>query len=196
MHLANETCEVVATRDKKLESTTIANKSIPPDPIVLTFCFQDQTYIKRLDYTIFAAWNDVQGLFDELSKDGITCDELWDVNEDMPVSSGDWDARVRPGCVVEALCFCDQLELDWVDESSSDSAGDVDEDEDDDIANGVCAMGALRREHVWWFARWRERVEKETSEVRETMQEPSCLAMVVWCFCMVVIVVVLSLLST
>jgi hypothetical protein len=116
-------------------------------------------------------------------------DQLWDVNEDMRIDGGDWDAKVRPGRAIDVLCFSDRGSQDWVYDSSSDSADDAaDEEGPGDVSSELYVARGVQSEHPWWFARWKERVDKETAKNTKLMREPSGTTMIIWCTSMFVVV--------
>ncbi|KAF1940622.1 hypothetical protein EJ02DRAFT_318720, partial [Clathrospora elynae] len=141
-----------------------------------------------LDYHTFSRWRGLAELLQELSKDGIVVDHLWDTSEDMRVSSGDWDARVRPGWKVDVLCGANTNELSRSSvydrcsssENNDDSDSDSDEDGGDDMSESEDNSDAVRRERPWWFARWKERVERGTPMRGKVEQEPSFIMMLIW----------------
>jgi hypothetical protein len=102
---------------------------------------------------------DVSALLEVLTEEGIIVDQLWDVNEDMRIGGGDWNAKVRPGCAIDVLCFNDRGSQDWVYDSSSDSADDADEERPGDVSSELYVARGVQSEHPWWFARWKERGE-------------------------------------
>jgi hypothetical protein len=167
-----------------------------PDPLTFTFHLDDQTYTKTLDYRVFIRWESVGALLDELCDDGIIIDQLWDEDEGMQVGSGDWDVRVRPGWKVDAYCqHSDQYDRtsDWVsDYESDDSGGEEDKNENDDLERMSTAMRFERR---WWFARWKERVEREKCRKERTQQEPTRIMMLIWATSMVAFIVLVSVLA-
>ncbi|KAI4605631.1 hypothetical protein J4E83_010523 [Alternaria metachromatica] len=65
--------------------------STPSTPITLSFHFKDGTTTKLLDYRVYSQWANVNSLLNELAQDGIVIDELWDVNEDMPIVHDELD---------------------------------------------------------------------------------------------------------
>ena len=84
---------------------SLPSPSTPPIPITLNFCFEHGKSTKYIPYATFSTWSAINILFSDLAVDGIIVHTLWDVNEDMPISSGDWDARIHPGSVIDAWCF-------------------------------------------------------------------------------------------
>ena len=172
----------------------------PPQgaPISLTFRPADSKHIKTLDYHIYSKWSNTNALLDELSHDSIIVHELWDVNEDMPISSGDWDARIHPGSVIEAWCCNDERVYHSGDgDDTSNSGDDTDRNEDETEGDGDMSWSSsvtdARNEHPWWFARWRERVEREGVKREGVIEKPSWFMMVIWCTSMVAGIVIFSL---
>jgi hypothetical protein len=167
-----------------------------PDPLSFTFHLDDRTYTKTLDYQAFVQWDGVSALLDELYDDGIMVNQLWDVNEYMEVGSGDWEARVRPGWKVDVYCqHSDQCEptSDWIsDYESDDSDGEEDKNDNDDLER---MSNAMRFERRWWFARWKERVEKEKCRKAKTQQEPTWIMMLIWATSMVAFIAIVSVLA-
>ena len=167
-------------------------------PITLTFHLEDSSTTKILDYRVYTQWTNVSTLLHELAHDGIIVHMLWDVNEDMPISSGDWDARIQPGSLIEAWCFSDVREDDWEgDSSGNESEDDMEGDkvEDGYRMNRKGSRTDARNEHTWWFTRWRQRVEKTMPGEKEALDEPSWFMMVVWCTYVVGIVILVTVLS-
>jgi len=148
------------------------------EPLMLNLCMDDGTYVKGLDFTTFAHWDNMQTILNDLEKDGMVVEELWDVHEDMRVGSGDWDARVRPGLEIDAMC----VRSAWEDDSSC-SSGDCEE-------GGVeleLRHGEQPRRKHWWFERWRRRVERESLMSGEAVQEPSRLMVLLGTILMVLV---------
>jgi hypothetical protein len=165
-----------------------------PDPLTFTFHLDDRTYTKTLDYRTFARWEGIGALLDELRDDGIMTEQLWDVDEAMEVGSGDWEARVRPGWNVEV--WCQHVDLyertsDCVSELDSDS----DEDEEESESEGRCEQ-ISKCERRWWFARWKDRVEKKKTRKERAHQEPSWIMMLIWATCMLAFIGIISVLAT
>jgi hypothetical protein len=137
------------------------------DPLVFNFYLENRVHVKRLDYSVFAQWRSVMGLLQDLECDGAVIEQLWDVREDMAICSGDWDARVRPGMEVDALCrhpYPRQDDFRW-------SSRNKDEDEET-IEQLERSDNPLLKKH-WWFERWRRKVEQEALMVGHAVQEPS-----------------------
>jgi len=179
-----------------------------PDPITLLFVFEDSILTKHLPYTFYSRWTNINALLHELALDGIIVHALWDVIEDMQITSGDWDARVRPGWIVEVWCFSDggrggwggDAEGDDSSESGDSTCGDGGDTDGDGFDYGASEESSERGErdtiggrgHGWWFVRWRERVEKERMKKKGLVEGPSWLMIVIWCTSIVVSIVVLS----
>jgi hypothetical protein len=148
------------------------------DPICLVLAFDDHTYTKFLEYKTFAQWHRFEALLLDLESDGICVDYLWDIAEDMRVTGGDWDARVRPGWEVHASCTdCSDIHEypnDRVDEDSS---------VDDDWERDLIESGYYRQE--WWFARWRHRVESRRSRGASVVHDPSWRMIIAVCGLMI-----------
>jgi hypothetical protein len=168
-----------------------------PDPLTFTFHLDNRTYIKTLVYQAFVRWENVGALIEELSDDGIIIDQLWDVDEDMEVGSGDWDVRVRPGMKVDVYCqhgYQYERTSDCASEyESDDSDGGEDEDEYGDRYKHN--PDTLELERRWWFARWKERVEREKWRKKRAQQEPSWIMILIWAACMVAFVALVSVLA-
>ena len=181
------------------DSTHPVAAAKPPHtaPISLTFRFSDSTHTKILDYHFYSDWTNTNALLDELSRDSIVVHELWDFNENMQIGSGDWDARIHPGSVIDAWCCNDEpgYHPDDEDDSSNrdDTDGDLDETKGDDRMSWNSSVTDTRNEHPWWFARWRERVERESVKREGVKEGPSWFMMVIWCTSMVAGIVVFSL---
>jgi len=165
--------------------------SIPPSPINLTFMFGEAITTKLLDYRIYSQWTNFNTLLDELARDGIIVCELWDVKEGMEIQSGDWDARVRPGWVVEVWCFTDVGRF-GLEEESSESESEEEMESSSEI-DGVYEAEFARSEHPWWFARWRERVERGNVKREGVIEGPSWFMMMIWCTSIIAVIVVFSL---
>ncbi|KAF1922005.1 hypothetical protein BDU57DRAFT_526718 [Ampelomyces quisqualis] len=132
--------------------------------------FEDQTYVKQLDYSVFARWENVEALLVGLEADGAAIDELWDVREDMPIGSGDWSARVYPGLEVDVTCWKPGCWKDRPSDLDSDAEAE-DEEEQRLLWEGARPCGEKR----WWFGRWRMKVEQEAGE---PVHEPGLRTMV------------------
>lgn len=167
-----------------------------PAPLVLTFCFQDQMCVKVLDYEVFAQWDAVEAVLQGVREMGIVVERLWDTVDDTRVGGGDWNARVRPGWNVKVLCLENGVEelgggFEEEDEESA-GAGGVEEGEGR-VWGAAGWLGRKEKETAWWFARWRERVEKEI-RCHGHLRDPSWEMVVGWCFSMVTFVVMVSVL--
>jgi len=152
----------------------------PPAPITLLFHTQDGTMTKKLDYHAFFQWSNMDALLNELALDSIIVHMLWDINEDMPISCGDWDARIHPGSVIDAWCFNGEKNCDW-NRDSSESEGEIE------------GVRGQKEHEKWWFARWRERVEREGVRREGAIEGPSWFMTVIWCMTIVAGIVVLGL---
>jgi len=151
-----------------------------PLPIRLTLIFEDATITKSLDYCAYSQWININALLHEVAQDGIVVRELWDVNEDMQIGSGDWDARIHPGSVIDAWCSNGEESCDW----------DRDSSQSEDEVEGVRGQKEYEK---WWFARWRERVEREGVRREGAVEGPSWFMTVIWCMTIVAGIVVFSL---
>jgi hypothetical protein len=140
-----------------------------PEPLVFNIHLEGQTYVKLLDYTTFARWENVEVLLEGFEGEDGVIQQLWDVREDMPIWSGDWDARVYPGQEIDVICSRSIFEENEVD-SSSDSEDDDDEEEEIEAQarNDVHPGG-----HRWWFRRWRMKVEQESMGTGGAVRQPS-----------------------
>jgi len=162
----------------------------PPNSITLTFLFEDGMTTKHLPYPFYSQWTNIDALLDKLNHDNIMVHELWDVNEDTRIGSGDWDARIRPGSVIDAWCCND--ERGYYSDDGDDSPGS----EDGADMGRYCAYDVVNdrsSEHPWCFARWRERVEKDRLGKSRDMGGPSWFVMVIWCTSIVAGILVFSL---
>ena len=176
-----------------------------PIPITLMFYFQDGRATKHICYSTFSKWSAVNALFSELARDGIVVHELWDMNEDMQIGSGDWNARIQPGSAIEAWCFNDKrgYHLGDVDDSSNcesddetvESDGDGDDTESEYRMSWKGSAKNTRNEHTWWFTRWRQKVEKAIPGRDEVEDERSWFLIVVWCISTIIIITLLVLLN-
>ncbi|KAF1849721.1 uncharacterized protein K460DRAFT_360574 [Cucurbitaria berberidis CBS 394.84] len=138
-----------------------------PDSLLVHFQFEDRIYNKQLNYSAFSKWDSVDALLVDLEKDGVLVVQLWDVREEMPICSGDWNARVRPGWEVLVTCVDGTL---WGDEGSE--CGDINSADDEDdyyyydhharerLDDFVAYEGLEASIKHWWFTRWRQRVER------------------------------------
>ena len=177
----------------------------PPTQITLTFRFPDSTYIKTIDYAIYSTWSAINTLLSALERDGITVHTLWDVHEDMPIGSGDWNARIQPGSVIVVWCFNDARGSGCIDGyDSSDCESDdemLESDEDGHDTESEYKMSwkssseNTRNEHTWWLTRWRQRVENTIPGRGGVTDEPSCFFIVVWCTTTITITALLVLLN-
>jgi hypothetical protein len=135
------------------------------EPLTFKFHVENRTYVKRLDYAVFAHWENVTALLEELESDGTVIQGLWDVGENMAICSGDWDARVRPGLEVDVVCREPKV---W--RKHSRRVSDDEEDEaDQELERGD---NPLLKRH-WWFARWRRKVEQDFLASGNAAREPS-----------------------
>jgi hypothetical protein len=138
-----------------------------PEPLVFNIHLEGQTYVKLLSYSTFARWESIEVLLEGFEDEGAVIQQLWDVREDMPIWSGDWDARVCPGLEIDVICSRHGI-LD--DESDSSSDWDEDEEEESEArARDAMHTGGKR----WWFGRWRMKVEQESMGNHGTVRQPS-----------------------
>jgi hypothetical protein len=160
----------------------VEKKPIHFKPLALTFHFHDRIFTKTLNYQIFSRWENVAELFAELGRDGISVHHLWEGGDDMQIGSGDWEARVRPGCEVDVWCYEPHTHhadhADHIDYSDSESE---DEFDSEDIKKDVSWEREEMEERKWWFARWKERVERRKAVPRgKAQQETSRIMVIVW----------------
>lgn len=155
------------------------------DSIHLELNFGDGTCIKSLDYGTFSRWSAVERLMVDMEEDGMFCEELWDVSECMRVCKGDWDARVRPGWDIHALCqiMPAVLEARYL-EGDSDSGSDDPESEGDQWLDDVLDH---YQEEEWCLPRWMDKVEPERSMSID--QEPSWTMLALGCVSMALFIV-------
>ena len=125
----------------------VAAASPPPQPtpISLTFRSADSTHTKTIDYHVYSKWSNTNSLLEELAVDSVIVHTLWDVNENMQIGSGDWDARIHPGSVVEAWCFDHERKYHPDDGDDSGNSGD---DTDGDLDEITCDDGMSRNSSV------------------------------------------------
>jgi hypothetical protein len=157
---------------KAAEFATETELHRSPDPIRLVLDFEDCTHTKSLDYATFAKWQRVEALLLDMESDGICVNHMWDDIEKMQVTSGDWDARVRPGWEVHVSCI-DRIDLCGYLDDRNDEDSTADEDGDGEWIEG----GVDKQE--WWFARWRHRVESKRSRCVTVVQEPPSWRMII-----------------
>jgi hypothetical protein len=137
-----------------------------PEPLIFNIHFEDHTYVKQLDYSIFSRWESIEALLVSFEGDGAVIDELWDVREDMPIGSGDWNARVYPGLEVDVTCW---KAGDWEDDPSEFDSGAKAESEEE---QSLLWDGAQHHGKRWWFGRWRMKVEQEAMGAGGAVHEP------------------------
>jgi hypothetical protein len=164
------------------DPATIIKKPKDPKPLSLTFHFHDRIFTKTLDYRIFSRWENIAELLAELGRDGISVHHLWEGGDDMQIGSGDWEARVRPGCEVDVWCYEPHNHhadhADHIDYSDSESE---DEAESEDVKMDMSCQRGEMEERKWWFARWKERVERrKASPKAKAHQETSWIMVLVW----------------
>jgi hypothetical protein len=189
----------VGIADNSSETWPRRHEPTRPAPITLLFHFSDSASpsIKLLPYRTFSKWTSLYALLDEWKQDGVVVSDLWDVEENMPVFGGDWDARVRPGWVVELRCCNDESGYfgrgyDGYSDgygdgySSSEDGDDTSEDacgyetESDNGMSGKSRSKSVTSQHPWTFKRWKERVEKERVKREDVLGEPSWFVMLMW----------------
>ncbi|KAF9693640.1 hypothetical protein EKO04_008178 [Ascochyta lentis] len=138
-------------------------------PLLLHLDLGDRTVTKQLDYETFARWDAMAGLMADLEKDGMAISNPWDVEEEMEVRSGDWNARVRHGWAIKLSC---QYTSEYSQETDSDDGSD--RDDDYGRVEDIYREYRYTKEEIedWCLPRWRNRVEQDGS-TREQLQEPS-----------------------
>jgi hypothetical protein len=145
-------------------SKLLAKAKAPLEPLIFNIHYEDQTYVKLLDFSIFAQWESVEILLKGFEGEGAVIEELWDVREDMPIWSGDWDTRVYPGLEVDVTCGKPGV---WRDDASCSSDGEDEEDEK------LGCEDIHIRGRRWWFGKWRMKVEQESMGAGGVVQDPS-----------------------
>jgi hypothetical protein len=130
----------------KPESTDAANTE--ESVMICTFCLDDATHIHHLNYAVYRKWEDFAELL-RLWKDelGVECFLLWDESEAMEILAGDWDARVRPRWRIHIVC-------------GQYTSWNGDENIDGDGVEELSGSERVREDEGWWFASWKDRVEK------------------------------------
>jgi len=139
-----------------------------PEPLIFNIHFADRTYTKRLDYATFARWENVEDLLEGFEGESATIKELWDVREDMPICSGDWNARVHPGMEIDATCWKTDI---W--EYNSNLSSDDEEDEEDGKSHAQGWDDVHLHGRQWWFGAWKRKVEREVKKSTSSAREPS-----------------------
>lgn len=120
----------------------------PAAPINCTFLFDEEAYYHGLDYFVFRQWHLFSSLLGAVQSDvGLLDVQIWDMDEQIEVMAGDWEARVRPGwdIVVHGAYVGEQDDG----KSEQDGAQEL--------------WGAEKEGGQWWFQRWRERAEGGTA---------------------------------
>ncbi|KAF2642304.1 hypothetical protein P280DRAFT_262895 [Massarina eburnea CBS 473.64] len=118
--------------------------------IVCTFEVGDRSYVRDIDFATFRKWTAFSELLRVLENDfGTACVQLWDVQEDMEIMAGDWEARARPEWEVIVICG----------ESLTDTDADSEIEYGSDEDYGDLTRGFERE--MWWFSRWRRKVERK-----------------------------------
>ncbi|KAH3905012.1 hypothetical protein HBI56_217870 [Parastagonospora nodorum] len=136
-----------------------------PEPLVFNIHFEDRTYTKRLDYLTFARWENVKDLLEGFEGESATIKQLWDVREDMPICSGDWDARVHPGMEIDVICWkTDMWEYD---------SGLSSDDEEDAKGHAQGWEDVHLHGRRWWFGAWKRKVEQEVAKSTSSVRDPS-----------------------
>ncbi|KAF2690621.1 hypothetical protein K458DRAFT_398633 [Lentithecium fluviatile CBS 122367] len=150
-----------------------------PAPITCTFHFPPHhhphsdlfadlsTHRHHLPYPLYLTYPPFASLLHHLSTDlGLATPLIWDHVEQMQVQAGDWEARVRPGwrlgVVFEYECQASSTYYDGDSDSDCDDGYDDDDGEDEDM-NSDTYQHSIEKGHTrkpWWFARWRNRVER------------------------------------
>jgi hypothetical protein len=141
-----------------------------PEPLIFNIHLEGQKYVKLLSYSTFARWESVEMLLEGFEDEGAVIQQLWDVREDMPIWSGDWEARVCPGLEVDVICSRPGI-LDDESDSSSDWEEDDEEEEEEREVYGRDAVHAHGKR--WWFGRWRMKVEQESMGNRGAVRQLS-----------------------
>lgn len=144
-------------------SISAAARSPKPAPLMFNIFLGGERFIKEVEFATFARWENVRTLLKGFEDEGTVVNELWDIHEQMPIWSGDWEARVYPGMKIGAMC-----RTRWNGEvhCSSDDTEDEVPEEMSRQADQACAGH-------WWFGRWRMKVEHETMGVGGAGREPS-----------------------
>jgi hypothetical protein len=173
-------CEAVDV-ESKAAGTLSKTEHALVDLLIFNFPFDDQTYTKTLEYRAFATWDRVDALLRNTEEDGTVVEELSNVREDLPICSGDWDARVSPGMEIDVICRKWEF---WEGQScyeSDDEESDWLVDDDIDKWRSV----ESNKKH-WWFESWRRQVEQKISPREiERAHEPSRTTLVVGMLTMV-----------
>jgi hypothetical protein len=151
-------------RTSYCEPELLAKVEAIPEPLIFNIHYGGQTFVKQLDFSIFARWESVEVLLEGFEGEGAIIEELWDVREDMPIWGGDWDARVYPGLEVDVTCLKSDV---WRDDTSCSS--DEEDEADDALACGNVQLHGRR----WRFGRWRMKVEQESMGAGGVVQDPS-----------------------
>jgi hypothetical protein len=139
-----------------------------PKPLVFNIHLEGQTFVRSLEFSTFARWENIEVLLEGFENEGAVIEQLWDVREKMAIWRGDWDARVYPGQEIDVICSRPEIwEDDW--DSSSDSEGDDAEQHDEARAWDGVHLGGRR----WWFSRWRMKVEQEAMGAGGVVRQPS-----------------------
>lgn len=164
------------------DSTTLSQQS---GFIHLNIDFGDESCIKSVDYGTFSCWSAIEGLMMDMEKDGIVCEELWDISESMRVCKGDWDARVRPGWDIHVHCqdVPMVLETPYLEDDSDSGSEDAGSEEDrwiDDV------LDHYREE--WCLPRWRDKVEPKRPR-SIAIQEPSRTMLIAGCVSVVLFII-------
>lgn len=121
---------------------------------------------KKLDFATFDRWASMEVMLKGFEDDDIVIEQLWDVQENMPIGSGDWDARLRPGSEIDAICE-GQLLTTWEDDSSCSS------EEYERHRPLETRVDSQQTEMKWWFARWKQSVERPMVGGGKRVHEPS-----------------------
>ncbi|KAF2256501.1 hypothetical protein BU26DRAFT_599179 [Trematosphaeria pertusa] len=167
--------------DKGIVAVSSKEPVPPPKPILCTFDFEDATYAYDLDFDVYRRWRNMETLVEELlDSDGLLHVQLWDEKEGMEIMAGDWEARIRPGWEVRAVCtdywescssYVDKMRCErdeGVEREECEQCGGRDqdryEDSDSDDEEGEEETGDIElcigeKREEWSFASWRRRVE-------------------------------------
>jgi hypothetical protein len=164
---ADSYCSTCETEDAEsgYDVGFLEGASIDPEPLVFHMHFEDRTYTKQLDYSTFARWEHVEALLEGFEGEGATINQLWDVRENMPICSGDWDARVHPGMEIDVACWKTDI---W--ERDSVLSSDDEEDEKRAVQDWEDIHIHGQR---WKFGAWKRKVEQDTMRSGPMLREPS-----------------------
>jgi hypothetical protein len=180
-------CETENT-EHSYDANFVDGANVKSPPLVFNIHFEDQTYIKRLDYSTFARWENVEDLLKGFEGESAAIKQLWDVREDMPICSGDWDARVHPGMEIDVSCWKTDI---WGYDST---LGSDDEEEEKEKARGWEDVHLDGRR--WWFGAWKRKVEQEAAKSAPLVRDPSRRTVLLGMLAMATFLGIVVLLST